>query len=126
MLKSIDHIVLTARDVEKTVEFYSRVLGTQVVKFGDGRYALQIGAQKINLHAVGNEFEPKAASPTPGAIDACFLTDLTLSELEERLDHCGLEIELGPVSRTGAVGPLESVYIRDPDGNLIEIARYPT
>lgn len=122
MLKAIDHIVLTARDIEATARFYAEILCVPVVRFGEGRYALQIGAQKINLHQAGSEFEPKAVAPTVGAIDICFLTDMRLPEIEEHLDSCSVEIELGPVARTGAAGPLESIYIRDPDGNLIEIS----
>ena len=123
MLKAIDHIVITARDVEATARFYSNVLMAPVVRFGDGRIALQIGVQKINLHGAGREIEPKAESPTPGAIDLCFLTDMSAAEIEAHLDRCGVEIVLGPVFRSGAMNRLQSIYIRDPDGNLVEIAR---
>lgn len=118
----IDHFVMTVRDLEETCRFYQRVLGMQVVTFGQGRKALAFGTQKINLHEAGREFEPKAARPTPGAVDVCFLTSTPLDEVIRHIRACGVEIVEGPVSRTGATGPITSVYIRDPDGNLVEIA----
>ncbi len=120
----IDHIVLTVRDIPVTCEFYSRVLGMEVVTFGKGRVALQFGRQKINLHESGKEFEPKALRPTPGSGDLCFITDLPLEQVIARVRACGIEILEGPVGRTGALGPIESIYLRDPDGNLIEISNY--
>ena len=119
---SLDHLVLTVRDIPATCDFYSRTLGMRAVTFGAGRTALQFGQQKINLHQAGAEFEPKALRPTPGSADLCFLTPTPLEEVISTLRSCGVEILEGPVRRTGATGPLLSVYIRDPDGNLIEIA----
>ena len=120
----IDHFVLTVRDIQVTCEFYSRVLGMEVVTFGKGRMALQFGPQKINLHESGKEFEPKALQPTPGAGDLCFVADLPLEEVITHVRSCGVDILEGPVGRTGALGPIESIYLRDPDGNLIEISNY--
>ena len=120
----IDHIVLTVRDIAATVEFYTRVLGMEVARFGDGRTALHFGRQKFNLHQVGREFEPKAAAPTPGSADLCLIAAPPLVAVVRHLEACGVAVELGPVGRTGAAGPIESVYIRDPDGNLVEISTY--
>jgi catechol 2,3-dioxygenase-like lactoylglutathione lyase family enzyme len=122
MTIGIDHIVLTVRSIEDTSAFYSSALGVEAVEFGDGRRAVQVGRQKINLHEAGHEFEPKATRPTPGSGDVCFVTDDPLEEVIARLERVGIPIEEGPVARTGAVGPLRSVYVRDPDGNLVEIA----
>jgi catechol 2,3-dioxygenase-like lactoylglutathione lyase family enzyme len=118
----IDHIVLTVRSIERTCAFYADALGLDVITFDDGRRALQAGAQKLNLHEAGREFQPKALFPTPGSGDLCFVTDEPLGEVVDRLRRLGVSIEVGPVARTGAVGPLRSVYVRDPDGNLVEIA----
>lgn len=118
----IDHLVLTVRDIKVTCDFYSRVLGMEVVRFGNGRTALRFGRQKINLHEVGKEFEPKALNPTPGSGDLCLITDLPLRQVIGHLQECGVNIVEGPVRRTGALGPIDSVYVRDPDGNLIEIS----
>ncbi len=120
----IDHIVLTVRSIAAASEFYSRVLGMKVVTFGAGRTALQFGEQKINLHEVTREFEPKALRPTPGSGDLCLITRTPLGKVIEHLRACGVEIEEGPGPRTGARGPIESVYVRDPDGNLVEISNY--
>ena len=120
----IDHIVFTVRDIERSCDFYARVLGVEVVAFGDGRRALQLGRQKINLHEAGNEFEPKAARPVPGSGDICLIVGLPLEEAIAHVRSAGVQIEEGPVRRTGAVGPIESIYLRDPDGNLIEVSRY--
>jgi catechol 2,3-dioxygenase-like lactoylglutathione lyase family enzyme len=122
VIDGIDHVVITAADVDRTVEFYSRVLGMTEVSFGAGRRALTFGTQKINLHQAGAELEPKAARPTPGSGDLCFVTRTPLTRVVEHLQACGIDIVEGPVARTGAVGPLRSVYVRDPDGNLVEIA----
>ncbi|MBO8162272.1 MAG: VOC family protein [Brevibacillus sp.] len=124
MIKQIDHLVLTVKDLDVTCSFYSMVLGMQIVTFGQGRKALQFGEQKINLHQVGQEFEPKALHPTPGSADLCFITDVPLIEVIDHLQACAVQIEAGPVKRTGARGEILSVYIRDPDQNLIEIANY--
>ncbi len=120
----IDHFVLTVQNIEATCDFYMRVLGMQVVTFGDGRKALQFGEQKINLHKAGKEFEPKAMNPTPGSGDICFITSVPLKAVIEHIRSCGVEIVEGPVRRTGAIGPIESVYVRDPDGNLVEVGNY--
>ncbi len=120
----IDHFVLTVRSIEATCDFYSRVLGMEVEEFAEGRTALLFGGQKINLHEAGKEFEPKAEEPTPGSGDFCLITDIPLERVVEHLDSCGVEILEGPVSRTGAVGRIESVYFRDPDGNLVEVSNY--
>ena len=120
----IDHIVFRVRDIEVTCEFYARVLGMQVIMFGEGRRALQFGRQKINLHQAGKELDPKAAGPTPGAIDLCLITQDSIDHVIDRLQSCGVEIEAGPGERAGALGPMTSVYFRDPDGNLVEVSRY--
>ncbi|WP_369959348.1 VOC family protein [Pseudomonas benzenivorans] len=124
MIERLDHLVLTVADVDATVAFYERVLGMRHELFGSGRSALVFGTQKLNLHQAGREFEPKAARPTPGAIDLCLISDWPLERILSHLAEQGVEIEEGPVLRTGALGPIESVYFRDPDGNLIEIGRY--
>ena len=118
----LDHVVLTVADVRRTIEWYERVLGMKAVAFGDGRHALAFGDQKLNLHQAGREFEPKAARPAPGSVDVCFVTDVPLDDVIAHLRACAVAIELGPVPKTGARGPLRSIYVRDPDGNLIEIA----
>ncbi|MDD3519320.1 MAG: VOC family protein [Chromatiales bacterium] len=118
----LDHLVLTVADVDVSIAFYERVLGMRAVSFGNGRRALAFGEQKINLHAHSREFEPKATRPTPGSADLCFLTDVPLSEVQAHLANCGVDVIEGPVARTGATGPILSLYVRDPDGNLIEIA----
>ena len=120
----IDHIVLTVRDIEATSAFYNKALGMEAVIFGDNRRALVFGQQKINLHEAGKEFEPKADIPVPGSADICFITHTSLPEVIERLRSLNIEIIEGPVKRTGAIGPIDSVYIRDPDLNLIEISVY--
>jgi catechol 2,3-dioxygenase-like lactoylglutathione lyase family enzyme len=120
----IDHLVLTVEDVEATCAFYADHLGAEVVTFGEGRPALRFGEWKINLHPAGNEYEPKAARPTPGAGDFCVTTDTPIGTVERDLREAGVEIVEGPVERTGALGPMTSVYVRDPDGNLVEVAEY--
>lgn len=119
-----DHLVLTVRDIDVTCEFYSRVLGMSVVTFAGGRKALQFGAQKFNLHQAGSEFDPKAARPTPGAIDVCLISAVPLSDVVRHLASSGVAIIEGPVARTGAEGPISSIYFRDPDMNLIEVSTY--
>ena len=121
----IDHIVLTAFDVERTLDFYARVLGMEPVTFAGGRRALAFGRQKINLHQAGREFEPKALKPVPGALDLCFITETPLEDVIAQLKSHGVAIAEGPVPKTGALGSMTSVYFRDPDGNLIEVSNYP-
>ncbi|SHG83947.1 VOC family protein [Marivita hallyeonensis] len=120
----VDHFVLTVASIEATCDFYSRVLGMEVVKFAGGRKALAFGAQKINLHQRGKEFEPKALTPTPGSGDFCLISAVPLDQVVAHLESCGVDIEEGIVARTGATGPIRSVYLRDPDRNLIEISEY--
>jgi catechol 2,3-dioxygenase-like lactoylglutathione lyase family enzyme len=126
MIDRIDHFVLTVRDIDATVSFYERALGMRLVTFGAGRKALAFGRQKINLHEAGREFEPKARVPMPGSADFCLVTERPLEEVERHLAACGIPIELGPVPKSGATGPMRSLYIRDPDGNLVEISKYET
>jgi catechol 2,3-dioxygenase-like lactoylglutathione lyase family enzyme len=123
MITGLDHLVLTVRDLDATVRFYVEGLGMELRTFDEGRQALHFGAHKINLHVAGREFEPKAARPTPGSADLCFLTESSLAEVGERLAALGHPVIEGPLARIGATGPLRSIYVRDPDGNLVEIAR---
>ena len=120
----IDHLVLTVSDIDEACKFYSQVLGMEEVTFGSGRKALQFGRQKINLHEVGKEIEPKASQPTPGSADLCFITGIPLDQVIIHIRAHDVEIIEGPVDRAGAQGSIESVYIRDPDGNLIEVSNY--
>ncbi len=120
----IDHLVLTVHDIQETCSFYSRVLGIPAITFGDGRMALKVGENKINLHEVGKERKPGALKPVPGSADLCFITSLPLNELVDHLQSYHVEIIEGPVVRAGASGPINSVYIRDSDGNLIELSNY--
>ena len=119
---SLDHLVLTVTDIDASCRFYADILGMEVITFGDNRKALRFGQQKINLHQLGQEFEPKAAHPTAGSADLCFLTETPLDDIILHLGDCGTMVLEGPVVRTGANGPIISIYIRDPDNNLIEIA----
>lgn len=121
-VRALDHLVLTVSSIEATCAFYTRALGMTVETFAEGRKALKFGSQKINLHQAGSEFEPKADRPVPGSGDLCFLTDTPLAEVTDHLGSLDIPILEGPVARTGATGPLMSVYFRDPDGNLIEVA----
>lgn len=123
-ISRLDHLVLTVASIEKSCAFYKKVLGMQVVRFREGRTALQFGKQKINLHEAGSEFTPKAANPTPGSGDLCFITETGIPLVIEHLEELGIPIEEGPVKRTGAQGAIESLYIRDPDGNLLELSNY--
>jgi len=122
MINSLDHLVLTTRDAEKCVDFYTRVLGMKLETFGEGRRALRFGEQKINLHDKSTVTDGYAAHPTPGSLDICFLADRPLDEVIAQLRAAGIPIELGPIERTGACFALRSVYVRDPDRNLIEIS----
>lgn len=123
MITGLDHLVLTVADLSATLLFYCEGLGMRHETFGAGRSALHFGDHKINLHVAGKEFEPKAQHPTLGSADLCFLTERPLTEVMGRLTAIGHPAFLGPVERTGAIGPLVSIYARDPDGNLIEVAR---
>jgi catechol 2,3-dioxygenase-like lactoylglutathione lyase family enzyme len=120
----IDHIVITAHDVDRTLEFYAKVMGMEPITFAGGRRGLSFGQQKINLHQAGREFEPKALKPVPGSIDLCFITETPLADVIAHLKSHGVAIAQGPVEKTGALGPMMSVYFRDPDGNLIEVSNY--
>lgn len=126
VLRSLDHLVLTVQDIENSVAFYRDILGMKPEVFstadGSRRTALKFGQQKINLHPADGPFDPKAANPAPGTADLCFLTDVPLADWTTHLQGAGIEIEDGPVPRTGATGPIMSLYLRDPDSNLIEIA----
>ena len=120
----IDHFVLTVNDIEATCNFYQRVCGMDVITFGNGRKALSFGRNKINLHKAGNELEPKSAVPTPGSGDFCLIASVSMVDIINHLKATDVEIEEGPVPRTGAKGPISSVYFRDPDENLVEISVY--
>ncbi|WP_010588056.1 VOC family protein [Schlesneria paludicola] len=124
LVTSLDHLVLTVRDIRTTCQFYERVLGMTAVTFGAGRKALQFGSQKINLHQIGQEIEPHAAVPTPGSADLCFVAGVSTSELLTHLKREQIPILKGPVPRAGAIGPITSIYLRDPDENLLEISTY--
>lgn len=121
-INRIDHLVLTVNNIQETCAFYSQTLGMEIVTFGEGRRALAFGNQKFNLHQSGQEFEPKAGKPTPGSIDICLVTDKPINEVVNHLASVGVPVVKGPIKRTGATGPIISVYIHDPDQNLIEIA----
>lgn len=120
----LDHLVLTVASIDETCDFYVRVLGMDVSRFGEGRTALTFGRQKINLHEVGREFVPRAAHATAGSGDLCLVSAVPLNEVVRHLDACEVSIIEGPVTKTGATGPIRSVYFRDPDGNLIEVSEY--
>jgi catechol 2,3-dioxygenase-like lactoylglutathione lyase family enzyme len=120
----IDHLVLTVKSIDASVNFYQSVMGMEKVVFGQGRVALSFGQQKINLHQFGNEFEPKATNVNSGTADMCFIISTPLDSAVKHLNKCGVVIIEGPVSRTGATGKIDSVYFRDPDGNLIEVSNY--
>ena len=121
-IDTLDHLVLTVRDIDESISFYSTVLGMQPVSFAGGRKALAFGSMKINLHQAGREFEPKARQPTPGSADLCFITSVPIEQVVAHLSGCGVAILEGPVERTGAQGPILSIYFRDPDMNLIEVS----
>ena len=124
LIQSLDHFVLTVADPQATIAFYRDVLGMEPVQFGEGRHALAFGSQKINLHVAGAEFVPHAGRPVPGSADFCLLTDEPVEALATRFEAAGVAVFLGPVDKTGATGPLRSIYIKDPDGNLVEIKAY--
>jgi catechol 2,3-dioxygenase-like lactoylglutathione lyase family enzyme len=120
----LDHLVLTVSDLAATCAFYEEVLGMTREVFAEGRLALRFGCQKINLHPHPSPYDPVAQAPAPGSADLCFIVDQPLDAVANHLAACGVVVELGPVARSGAAGPITSLYIRDPDGNLIELARY--
>jgi catechol 2,3-dioxygenase-like lactoylglutathione lyase family enzyme len=120
----LDHLVLTVADLDATIAFYVGVLGMTDTVFADGRHALTFGDSKINLHPAGHEFEPKALHPQPGSADLCFVVDDPIEEIAGTLTSAGVQIEDGPVDRTGATGPIRSIYVRDPDQNLVELSNY--
>lgn len=120
-ITNLDHLVLTVADIAATVAFYER-LGMRRESFGDGRIALRFADQKINLHQAGAEFEPHARVPAPGSADICLLVGEPLEQIQDELAAAGIDVELGPVDRAGAERPLRSLYVRDPDGNLVELA----
>jgi catechol 2,3-dioxygenase-like lactoylglutathione lyase family enzyme len=126
VISYLDHLVLTVKSIDATVNFYTEVLGMEKEMFGAGRVALKFGSQKINLHQQGKEFEPKAENPTSGSADICLITSLPISEAYRQIESKGVTILEGIVSRTGATGPIESFYFRDPDSNLIEVSTYCT
>ncbi len=123
-ITALDHLVLTVADIDRSIDFYTRVLGMQEITFGEGRKALLFGSQKINLHRQGAEIVPHAQTPVCGSADLCLLTDTPLVQVEQELAAHGVALLSGIVPRTGAVGPIDSLYLRDPDGNLLEISRY--
>lgn len=123
-VERLDHLVLTVQDVEATCAFYERVLGMRATTFSGRRRALTFGGQKINLHQSGREFEPRAAHPAPGSADFCLVTESSVQEILNHLGDLGIETIEGPVARTGALGEMTSVYLRDPDENLVEISTY--
>lgn len=124
-IRAIDHLVLTVADINRTLAFYTQVLGMEEITFGEGRKALLFGCQKINLHQSGAEVLPNAQHAACGSADLCLLADTPLEEVLAELAQHGIEPISGIVPRTGAVGKIESVYLRDPDGNLLEISHYP-
>lgn len=121
-IAGLDHLVLTVADLEQTIAFYVRAIGLEHIGFGEGRHALRCGQQKINLHPATDPIQPHAAFPTPGAADLCLLLNGHLEEAIERLKQAKVAVELGPIQRTGSQGPIRSIYVRDPDQNLIELA----
>ena len=123
-INRIDHLVITVADIERTVDFYQRVLGMQRIEFAGGRVALRCGTQKINLHQLGSEFEPKAHQVKTGSADLCFIIDTPINEAIQHVRLQGVNLVDGPVERSGANGAIVSLYLRDPDGNLIEISNY--
>jgi len=121
----LDHLVLTVADIDVTIDFYTRILGMRAVTFGEGRKGLRFGRSKINLHLAGHEYEPRAAHATPGSADLCLISPDEPDQVIAELREAGVAIVEGPVAKTGALGEMTSVYIRDPDDNLVEIAHYP-
>ncbi|MEM9647866.1 MAG: VOC family protein [Bacteroidota bacterium] len=123
LVDRLDHLVLTVVDIQKTIHFY-KMLGLEEITFRGSREALRLGNQKINLHQIGKEFEPKANRPTPGSADLCFIVSNPIEELEQILIEKNIPIVESIVDRTGALGAIRSIYIRDLDENLIELSCY--
>lgn len=123
-IERIDHIVLTVENLERTIAFYTEILGMKAIVFGAGRQALAFGNQKINLHEKGKEFEPKANFPTCGSSDLCFIVSSKIESVKLEIENKGVQIIEGIVERTGATGIIQSIYVRDPDQNLIELSNY--
>jgi catechol 2,3-dioxygenase-like lactoylglutathione lyase family enzyme len=123
-ISHLDHLVLTVADIEISCQFYQSALNFEVITFGENRKALQFDSQKINLHQVGKEFEPKALRPTSGSADLCFIAETPLKDVIAHLHALNIEIVESPIERTGAIGKILSIYLRDPDQNLIEISNY--
>jgi catechol 2,3-dioxygenase-like lactoylglutathione lyase family enzyme len=123
-IDNIDHFVLTVRSLETSIRFYADVLGGERVERPGKPSAVRLGQQKINLHEVGHSFEPKADAPTPGSGDFCLITRQPIEDILAHLATCNVSVEIGPVERHGALGPMTSVYFRDPDRNLVEVSRY--
>lgn len=123
-IESLDHLVLTVKSIPNTCDFYTRILGMEVTRFGKNRTALRFGKQKINLQEQGKESTHVASRPTPGSADLCFVTATLVPDIVRHLSDCGVAVEEGPVPRDGALGAMQSVYFRDPDLNLIEVSRY--
>jgi len=124
VIDHIDHIVLTTRDLQGCIRFYTEILGMKLEKFSEHRLALKFGSQKINVHEWGKEFEPRAHVAAPGTLDLCFVASVPLDKVMQELKKAGIPILEGPVKKTGAMGPMQSVYVRDPDLNLVEISVY--
>ncbi|HEU5179090.1 MAG TPA: VOC family protein [Burkholderiales bacterium] len=124
MIERVDHVVLTTRDLEACIRFYTEVLGMKLERFFENRLALKFGTQKINLHEWGREFTPRAHVAVPGSLDLCFIASIPLDQVVARLTAAKVKIIEGPVAKTGAQGPIRSVYVRDPDLNLVEISVY--
>ena len=120
----IDHLVLTVADISRSVEFYEHALGMQKIEFAGGRIALAFGRHKINLHQQGAEFKPNAQNAVPGSADLCFVVDTPVEEALVELREKGIDVIEGPVERSGATGSIVSIYLRDPDGNLLELSNY--
>ena len=123
-INRLDHLVLTVKDIDKTVTFYTEVLGMKKEIFKESRVALKYGNQKINLHQLGNEFEPKAKNVKEGSADLCFIIDTPILQAKKYIESLNIKIEEGIVNRTGATGEIQSIYLRDPDMNLIELSNY--
>ena len=123
-VEQIDHFVITVSNTDRTITFYERVLGMSAISFGDNRKALRFGTQKINIHQVAQEVQPNALNAATGTADLCFISKLSIKEIQNHLQSEQIDIEYGPIEQSGAVGIMDSVYFRDPDGNLIEVGVY--